>query len=353
MAIECWQQQLKESVTSIAQLTELFDFDPQGLSAVTEKYPLKITPHYLSLIKQVGDPIWKQAVPDLGELTTEGFIDPLAEDELSPVPAVIHRYPDRAILLVTGSCAGYCRFCTRKRKIGCPDMAVSFRELRQGIEYIAATSTIRDVIFSGGDPLVLPDSVLEDLLNRVSQIPHVEMIRIGTRVPVTLPERVTEQLCLMLKKYHPLYLNTHFNHPRELTQDASVACARLADAGIVLGNQTVLLKGVNDHPETIQALFRGLLRWRVRPYYLHHMDLVQGTGHFRTSVEIGLKIMSSLRGPVSGLASPYYVIDLPGGKGKVPLLPDRVSRQGDYLLIRLADGSIAEYPDRPEEGSFI
>jgi len=196
--------------------------------------------------------------------------------------------------------------------------------------------------------LFLPDSVLEDLLARIYAIPHVEIIRIGTRVPVTLPERITDRLCTILKKYQPLYLNTHFNHPRELTEQAAEACARLADAGIVLGNQTVLLRGINDCPETISELFRGLLRLRVRPYYLHHMDLTRGTGHFRTSVKTGLKIMHSLRGPISGLALPHYVIDLPGGKGKIPLVPEYIKRQGDVLLIRTADGSIVEYPDLPE-----
>jgi len=224
-------------------------------------------------------------------------------------------------------------------------MALSFRELRQGIDYIAANSQIRDVIFSGGDPLVLPDAVLQDLLARVHAIPHVEIIRIGTRVPATLPERITDRLCTLLKKFQPLYMNTHFNHPRELTPQAAEACARLADAGIVLGNQTVLLRGVNDQPEIISELFRGLLKMRVRPYYLHHMDLTRGTGHFRTSVNTGLKIIHSLRGPVSGLASPHYVIDLPGGKGKVPLVPQYVKRRGDTLLIQTADGDVLEYPD--------
>lgn len=346
MAFESWQQELKDSVTSLDQLAEFFAFDDQGLTAVVERYPLRITPHYLGLIESIGDPIWRQVVPDVRELTDEqGLVDPLGEESLAPVPAIIHRYPDRVIFLVSGSCAGYCRFCTRKRKVGCPDMSLSFRDLREGIDYIAATPEIRDVIFSGGDPLVLPDVVLRDLLDRVHRIPHVEIIRIGTRVPVTLPRRITQQLCSMLKTYQPLYLNTHFNHPRELTPDAADACTRLADAGIVLGNQTVLLRGVNDHPRIMQDLFRGLLRIRVRPYYLHHMDLAQGTGHFRTSVRDGLKIMSSLRGPVSGLASPYYVIDLPGGKGKVPLVSERVTYEGRTLCIRTAAGDLVDYPE--------
>lgn len=347
MAIEIWQNSLKNSITSTTQLAERFDFDHRSLNDVEAKYPMMITPYYLGLIKKVGDPIWKQCVPDLQELNDDGLLDPLGEENLSPVPAVIHRYPDRAVFLVASSCAGYCRFCTRKRKVGCPAMGLSFRQLREGIEYIAATPAIRDVILSGGDPLVLPDPVLEDLLTRIRQIAHVEIIRIGTRVPVTLPERITEGLCNILKKFHPLYLNTHFNHPRELTEQAAVACSQLSDAGIVMGNQSVLLRGVNDQPQIISDLFRGLLKMRVRPYYLHQMDLTQGTGHFRTSIESGLKIMSALRGPVSGLASPYYVIDLPGGKGKIPLLPEYVTRNGDKLMIRALDGTFTEYPDLP------
>ncbi|MDX2493679.1 MAG: KamA family radical SAM protein [Desulfuromusa sp.] len=345
MALEAWQQSLKESVTSAEQLAAHFAIDPRPLLAVEAQYPMRITPYYLGLVEQVDDPIWKQCVPDLRELGGGGLSDPLAEEDFSPVPAVIHRYPDRVIFLVSGSCASYCRFCTRKRKVGCADMSLSFRELREGIDYIAANPQIRDVIFSGGDPLLLPDSVLQDLLARVYAIPHVEIIRIGTRVPATLPERITDRLCAILKKFQPLYLNTHFNHPHELTAQATEACIRLADAGIVLGNQTVLLRGVNDNPDIISELFRGLLKMRVRPYYLHHMDLTRGTGHFRTSVKTGLKIMNSLRGPVSGLASPHYVIDLPEGKGKVPLVPEYVKKRGDILLIRAADGSVVEYPD--------
>ena len=349
MAQEAWQQSLQDTLTSADQLKDYFVFDSRPLAAVEAKYPMRITPYYLRLIEQVGDPIWKQCVPDLHELADDGLSDPLAEEEFSPVPAIIHRYPDRVIFYVSGSCTSYCRFCTRKRKVGCTSMALSFRELREGIDYISANSQIRDVIFSGGDPLVLPDAVLGDLLARVHAIPHIEIIRLGTRVPATLPERITDRLCTLLKKFHPLYLNTHFNHPRELTQQAAEACARLADAGIVLGNQTVLLRGVNDQPEIISELFRGLLKMRVRPYYLHQMDLSRGTGHFRTSVNTGLKIIQSLRGPVSGLASPHYIIDLPGGKGKVPLLPQYVKRRGDVLLIQTADGDVVEYPDLVEK----
>ncbi len=345
MAQESWQLALQNSIVRVEQLATRFEFDHRSLIPVESRYPLRITPYYADLIEQVGDPIWKQCVPDLCELDETGFIDPLAEDEFSPVPTVIHRYPDRVIFYVSGVCASYCRFCTRKRKIGCSDSSVSFRELRDGIDYIAANTQIRDVIFSGGDPLLLPDSVLKDLLQRIHAIPHVEIIRLGSRIPVTLPERITEKLCTMLKQFAPLYLNAHFNHPRELTAEAKEACGRLADAGIVLGNQTVLLRGVNDDPHIIAELFRGLLKMRVRPYYLHQMDLVSGTDHFRTSVNTGLTIMHSLRGEVSGLAIPNYVIDLPGGKGKVELLPKYVKKDGGKLLIKARDGSVVEYPE--------
>jgi len=345
MAIEPWKLALRQSVTDVEQLAERFDFDPSPLVTVAARYPLRISPYYYGLIEQIGDPIWKQCVPDVCELNDDGVDDPLSEDDLSPLPTVIHRYPDRVIFYVSGSCASYCRFCTRKRKVGCGDCSVSFRDLRLGIDYIAANENIRDVIFSGGDPLLLPDSVLHDLLQRIYAIPHVEIIRIGSRVPVTLPERITEKLCRMLKPFAPLYLNTHFNHPRELTAASGEACARLVDAGIVLGNQTVLLRGVNDNPAIIRELFLGLLRLRVRPYYLHQMDLVRGANHFRTTVDTGLEIMRALRGTVSGLAIPNYVIDLPGGKGKVELLPEYVERRGDVMLIRAGDGSAVEYPN--------
>ncbi len=347
MATTAWQRSLQDSIVRVEQLTKRFDFNPRSLGEVEARYPLRITPYYASLIKQVGDPIWKQCVPDVRELSGGGMIDPLAEEDNSPVPTIIHRYPDRVIFYVAGNCASYCRFCTRKRKVGCSDSAVSFRGLRDGIEYIAANPHIRDVIFSGGDPLLLPDSVLKDLLQRVHAIPHVEIIRIGSRVPVTLPERITPQLCAILKQFGPLYLNTHFNHPWELTFDANVACSKLIDAGIVLGNQTVLLRGVNDKPAIIAELFRGLLKMRIRPYYLHQMDLTQGTEHFRTQVSCGLQIMDSLRGAVSGLAIPNYVIDLPGGKGKVELLPRYIKKNGDNLLIQARDGSVVEYPELP------
>ncbi len=272
---ELWQQQLKDSLTSVEELADRFGLDGTALAPLVERYPLRISPHNPELIEAPGDPIWRQFIPDLRELEETGLIDPLCEENLSPVSAVVHRYSDRALFLVSGSCASYCRFCTRKRRVGCAGSSPSFRELREGIDYIAATPQIRDVLFSGGDPLLLPDTVLGDLLDKIHQIPHVEIIRIGSRVPLTLPQRITPALCQLLKRYTPLFLNTHFNHPRELTSEAAAACALLADHGLVLGNQTVLLRGVNDNPEVLQELFFKLLKMRVRPYYLHQMDLVQ------------------------------------------------------------------------------
>ena len=344
--MEFWQQSLADSLTDPADLAIRFGIDAAPLAAVAARYPLRITQHYLRLIEAVGDPLWRQCVADPLELAADALIaDPLAEENLSPVPAVIHRYADRAVLLAGNACAVYCRFCTRKRRVGCAGGELPFDDLLAGIDYIGRTPAIRDVLLSGGDPLLLTDSQLEQILEGLQRIPHVEMIRIGSRVPVTLPERITGELVALLRRFQPLYLNTHFNHPRELAAESAAACRRLADAGIVLGNQTVLLRGVNDRAEILAELFKGLLRLRVRPYYLHQMDLVRGTGHFRTKVETGLAIMRQLRGPLSGLAIPQYVIDLPGGKGKIPLLPDYVEEQGETMRLRTPSGEVITYPN--------
>ncbi len=344
--MEVWQQNLKQSLTDPAGLASRFGIDPAPLVQVAARYPLRITPHYLGLLQEPGDPLWRQCVPDPLELDAMGLADdPLAEGAHAPLPAVVHRYPDRALLLAGTTCALYCRFCTRKRKVGCAGEQLSFGALLDGIAYIERTPAIRDVLISGGDPLLLPDILLDELLGRLRAIPHVEMIRIGSRVPVTLPERITESLCQVLRRQHPVYLNTHFNHPREITPEAAEACRRLADAGVPLGNQTVLLKGVNDDAATMAELLRGLLKIRVRPYYLHQMDLVAGTGHFRTRVESGLDILRALRGNLSGLAIPHYVIDLPGGKGKVPLLPETIESLGDSLVLCTPAGERVVYPN--------
>ena len=320
------------------------NIDLASLEAVTDRYPVRISDHYLSLIKEPGDPIWLQCLPDLRELDDDQLPDPLDEERLSPVPGLIHRYPDRVVWLVSNDCAIYCRFCMRKRRLGQPlPDPMEYRDA--ALTYIADHPEIRDVILSGGDPLMLSDAELDEILARLRAISHVEMIRIGSRIPVVLPERITPGLCNILKKYHPLYLNTHFNHPLEITPESTEACHKLADAGIPLGNQSVLLKGVNDDPATMTLLNQRLLKIRVRPYYLHQMDLVRGTGHFRTSVECGIRIMAALRGHTSGMANPYYVIDLPGGKGKVPVLPESVRREGVRYLVTTYTGEVVEYED--------
>jgi lysine 2,3-aminomutase len=343
--MEQWQKSLAKSVNSLEQLAGRFGIHPEPLEPVVERYPMKITPYYLGLINEIGDPIWRQCVPDPRELEDSLPIDSYDEAELSPVPGLIHRYPDRVVLLVSSSCPTFCRFCMRKSWMKKRRGTNLKESIDEAIEYIWENPTIRDVILSGGDPLMLPDESLEDILNHLRRIPHIEIIRIGSRAPVTLPDRITLKLCRTLKRYHPLYFNTHFNHSSEITSKSTRACLRLVDAGIPVGNQTVLLKGVNDDPSVMKKLMQHLLTIRVKPYYIHHMDLVQGTSHFRTSVEQGKKIMASLRGHTSGVATPYYVIDLPKGKGKVPVLPDDVKRDGKILYLRNYRGEIIEYPD--------
>lgn len=342
--MEAWQKTVAKCITSPEELAGLFRVDASTLSAVVERYPMRITPYYLGLIEEPGDPIWRQCVPDQAEL--EDLFqspDPLDEERLSPVPGLIHRYPDRVVWVVSSACAVYCRFCMRKRGVGCT--AMNSAPLQEALDYIASQPQIRDVILSGGDPLLLPDDRIETILAGLRRIPHVEMVRIGTRAPVTLPERITHKLVRMLKRYHPLYVNTHFNHPREITPQSAEACARLADAGIPLGNQTVLLKGVNDDPLVMRRLMQRLLAIRVRPYYIHQMDLVKGTAHFRTSVTDGVKILQGLRGHTSGLGVPHYVIDLPGGKGKVEIPSGEVERVGSKLTVTNYLGDRIEYSD--------
>ncbi len=343
--MEQWQRSLADSIDSPAQLAGRYNVDAEKLQTVAARYPMRITRHYLDLIESVGDPIWRQCIPDPQELSDNQQTDPLNEEGLSPVRGLIHRYPDRVVWLVSAQCAVYCRFCMRKGRVGCPGTGTNSADLNEALDYIAGNPAVRDVILSGGDPLLLTDDVLAEILAGLRRIPHVEIIRIGTRAPVTLPERVTAKLCRLLKQHHPLFVNTHFNHPLEINAASARACARLADAGIPLGNQTVLLKGVNDHPEVMKRLAQRLLAIRVRPYYIHQMDLVQGTGHFRTKLAQGIGIMEALRGHTSGLAVPYYVVDLPGGKGKVPLLPEYVRRQGKKYLLRNYLGEIVEYRD--------
>src|SRR6266566_9187670 len=332
-----WQQIIKDgSIATLEKLADKFGhdvIDVEALKPAFDNFQMRITPAALEQIKEVGDPMWNQYVPTVEELdVVDGVIDSLDEDGDSPVPNITHRYPDRALFLVSPVCAPYCRFCTRRRKVGDPEK-ISMRELESAFRYLAAHTEIRDVIMSGGDPLLLSDRRIDELCRRLRAIPHLEILRIGSRVPCHLPERITPELCDILRRYHPLYINTHFNHPDELTSAAVQALAMLADAGIPLGCQTVLLKGVNDDPAVMKRLMQRLLAARVRPYYIYMRDQVAGAEHFRTSVEKGLEIIRALRGWTSGLAVPHFVIDAPGGGGKIPLLPEYVESVTDDAVV--------------------
>ena len=348
--MEPWQKQLSQSAVKIEDLP----FIPESsayrdrLKKVGELYPIRINSYFLNLIQGPNDPLWKQVVPTIEELDDfiEGdalFSDPLNEEGDMPVPELVHRYPDRVLLMINNQCPIVCRFCTRKRKIGFPGI-VTRETLRQGIEYIRNNPEIRDVVMSGGDPLLVPDKELDRILGELRSIPHLEIIRIGTRVPGTLPARVTENLCSLLKKYHPLYFNMHFNHPAEITPEVEKACAMLADTGIPLGSQTVLLKGVNDNSEVMKELMLKLLKNRVKPYYIYQADMTEGTDHFRTSVQKGLDIIKDLMGHTSGMAVPYFVIDAPGGGGKVRLLPNSVIEHNEHeVVITNYEGKVFRY----------
>lgn len=340
-----WQQLLAQSLNTPRALAEVLHINEAETAAITARFPARINPYYLSLIKAPGDALWRQAVPDMAELVPDSAsIDPLCEEAQSPVPGLTHRYPHRVILLVAEQCAMFCRFCMRKRKIG-GSGNVNSATIAAGLEYIRKTPTVNDVILSGGDPLMLEDNTLENILRQLRAIPHVEIIRIHSRMPGTLPQRITPELVQMFRRFQPLFLNTHFNHPDELTPEAAQACARLSDAGIPLGCQTVLLKGVNDDVVTMRKLLTGLLHLRIRPYYLHHPDAVSGTGHFRPCVHKGLEIMQNLRGHISGMAVPQYMLDLPAGGGKIPILPEYICGNEDgFLLIKNYRGEIFRYP---------
>ncbi len=337
-----WQKLVKNSITRPEQLTGIPGVNTRDLEEVCRTYPMRINLYYMDLIRQTGTPLRRQAVPDIAELHDDtGMADPLDEENLSPVQGLVHKYPDRVLFLVSSRCPMYCRFCTRKRKVGRKEMVINDKSIRAGLDYLEKNRAVREVLLSGGDPLMLSDDRLEKIIRSVRNIPSVEVIRIGTRIPCTLPMRVTGKLAAMLKKYHPLYINTHFNHPAEITPEATLACARLADAGIPLGCQTVLLKGVNDDRHVMQELLCGLLKIRVRPYYLFQADLTRGTDHFRTPITSGLEIMRHLIGRVSGLAVPTFALDAPGGGGKIPLTPDYITSHDNSTLAFL------NYLDKP------
>lgn len=348
--MELWQEMIRQSIHSVDQLVDKFKIDRTIAAKLDKFFQARVNPYYLSLIRYPGDPIWLQCVPDEKELEDiDGPEDPLNEDDMSPVPNITHRYPDRALFLVTSQCGLYCRFCTRKRKVGNSNK-ISLRNLESAFNYLAQHTEITDVILSGGDPLMHTDAMLEKILMRLREIKHIQVIRLGTKMPCVLPQRITPKLCNMLKKYHPIYVNTHFNHPWEITPDSTKACNMLSDAGIPVGNQCVLMKGVNDNADTMRELMKGLLAIRVRPYYIYQADLTKGANHFRTPLEVGLDIMDKLRGHISGLAVPQFVIDAPGGGGKIPMLPNYViSRDEDKIILRNYKYNIYEYPDVRDE----
>ena len=345
-----WRWQLSHRLNTVEDFARVIHLIPEeiaGLSAPGH-FRVDITPYCASLMDpdDPNCPIRRQVVPTAHELVPfeAEMADPLAEDAHSPVPGLVHRYPDRVLMLVTTQCASYCRYCTRSRMVGDPHAQFSSADYERQLAYIAATPQIRDVLLSGGDPLILPQRILERLLQRLRVIPHVEIIRIGTRVPVFLPQRITDDLVAMLRRYHPLWMNIHFNHPKEITPEVESGLARLADAGIPLGSQTVLLAGINDCPNVMRSLMHKLVKHRVRPYYLYQCDLVHGAGHFRTPVAKGIEIMEALRGHTSGLAIPTYVIDAPGGGGKVPILPTYLLSLSDsQVVVRNYEGFISTY----------
>lgn len=351
-----WKWQLKHSIRDIATFEKLLDveFTPnerKALLETVEKFPLSVTPYYLSLIDRDdfrNDPVFKQCVPNSSELIIgeHDMADPLHEDADSPAPGITHRYPDRVLFHISNVCSMYCRHCTRKRKVGDQDFIPNRETIDAGLDYIRNTPGIRDVLLSGGDPLMLSDDYLDWILTELGKIKHVEVVRIGTRMPVVLPYRVTPALVAMLQKHQPLWINTHFNHPREITASSREALRMLADSGFPLGNQTVLLAGVNDCPRIVRTLVHKLVQNRVRPYYLYQCDLSEGLSHFRTPVGKGIEIIESLIGHTSGFAVPTYVIDAPGGGGKIPVMPNYLISWGTHkVILRNYEGVITSYQE--------
>lgn len=350
-----WRWQLSHRLNSVEEIEKvltLTDSERKALSA-QGLFRVDITPYYISLIdpNDPNDPIRKQVIPTDLEMVpfTAMMEDSLAEDKHSPVPGLVHRYPDRVLMLVTTQCATYCRYCTRSRIVGDPTATFSQTEFEMQIEYLKRTPQVRDVLLSGGDPLVLAPKILEKILKALSEIPHIEVIRIGSRVPVFLPMRVTEELTDMLQKYHPLWINIHVNHPNEISAELADATDKLSKAGIPLGNQSVLMAGVNDCVHTQRALVQKLVQIRVRPYYLYQCDLVEGAGHFRTPVAKGIEIIEGLRGHTSGYAVPQYIIDAPGGGGKIPLQPNYLLSYSDHkVVVRNYEGYVTTYEEPTE-----
>lgn len=351
-----WKWQMQNRIKSVDQLMDIVELtheEIEGINASLKKFRMAITPYYAMLMDPHNPecPVRKQAIPSPLELipSPTDMIDPLAEDRDSPVPRITHRYPDRVLFLITDVCGSYCRHCTRRRYTGKTDKVATDREMDVAMDYISNTPAVRDVLLSGGDPLTISDERLEEVLIKLRKIDHVEIIRIGSRLPCTLPYRITDELCNMLRKYNPIYLNTHFNHPKEFTDDSIYALSKLVDSGIPVGNQTVLLRGVNDNISIMKNLCLDLMQARVRPYYIYQCDLSEGIEHFRTKVDKGIEIMEALRGHISGLAIPTYVIDAPGGGGKISISPQYLISEGDgKVVLRNYQGTISIYRE-PEK----
>jgi len=356
---EDWRWQLKHRITRAEQLKLILNLSGEEIAAIDAsrgRMPMAITPYFAKLMDRNDSncPIRRQVIPTLEEfhVSPHDLLDPCAEDENSPVHGLVHRYPDRVLLLVTDKCAVYCRYCTRRRLVGSSEKCITDEKLDEAISYIQATKKIRDVLISGGDPLLFEEDYLEGILAKVRKVPNVEIIRIGTRVPVTLPQRITPSLTAMLKKYHPLWMSVHFSHPKEITKEVRRACAMLAEAGIPLGSQTVLLRKINDRSSVMKRLMHELLKIRVRPYYIYQCDLAMGTEHFRTPIAVGINIIEKLRGHTTGYAVPSFVIDAPGGGGKIPVGPTYlISQDKGKMVLRNYQGKVFEYQEPQTQGS--
>lgn len=349
-----WHWQIKNRVSTLEELEKWVNLTQQEKKAIkysAGRLKMAITPHFISLMDRTDPncPIRKQAIPSLAEfrLGANDLSDPCGEEKDTVVPGIVHRYPDRVLLILTDACAMYCRHCTRRRIVGGREETLTDAQIEQAVNYIRKNDKVRDVLISGGDPLMLSNNHLEKVLSMLKSIPHLEMIRIGTRLPVSCPQRIDQHLCRMLKKYHPLYLSVHFNHPKEASEETVAACEMLADAGIPLGSQTVLLRGINDKVSIMKELMHKLLKMRVKPYYLYQCDLASGTEHFRTKVAAGVSIIESLRGFTTGYALPTFVIDAPGGGGKIPINPSYViTENAKGVILKNFQGKVYVYPDR-------
>lgn len=347
-----WRWQLSHRLNSAEEIEKVFPLNDSERKALNTSglFRVDITPYFISLIDpdDAQDPVRQQIIPTEAEIMpfTGMMEDSLAEDRHSPVPGLVHRYPDRVLMLVTTQCASYCRYCTRSRIVGDPGQTFSRQEFEQQLDYLKRTPQVRDVLLSGGDPLVLAPKILEEILTRLREIPHIEIVRIGSRVPVFMPMRITQELCDMLGKYHPLWLNIHVNHPNEISKELAEACDRMSRAGIPLGNQSVLLAGINDCVHIQRELVQKLTRIRVRPYYLYQCDLVEGAGHFRTPVSKGIEIIEGLRGHTSGYAVPQFIVDAPGGGGKIPVMPNYLLSMSDHkVIVRNYEGYVSSYEE--------